>query len=503
MVVTNDINIVVSAKDQTKKPLKNISKGFWKLKDTIHQNKESFKNFWIAVVWATAAIWVIWKQFLTLATDVETTLWKADVVFWDYINWVKEIAKETAWAMWLSQTEYLKAAAWIQDLLIPMWFAREEATWMTTDLMWLSWALSEWSAWQYTASQVWDILAKAMLWEREQLKWLGIAISEADVSQRLLEMWMANLTWIQLQQAKATATQQLIFEKSTDAQKAYEEWWSSLTRQQAEMTATIKDAKDSIALALIPAFNQLLITLKPVIENITTSIKLWAENKENIEQVKNTVITTIEVLKTIWKVIWNIIWFLTKMWEMFWYVAAEIVIFSWTAIEKVQNVWNTIQEVWWAVKEFTISVFESIKETVIWKIQAIIDFAMAAIDKVTWAFKKIVEVKNKIASTVSNIWSSISWAASNVWNLISWARATWWPVTSWWTYLVWEKWPKLFTPSKSWNIIPNNQLWMNWWSININMWWVAVNNDADENRLVEKIKSELTRTLQLQKMGIS
>ena len=61
-----------------------------------------------------------------------------------------------------------------------------------------------------------------MLGEREQLKSLGISITEADVKQRLLKMGMEDLTGVQLQQAKATATQQLIFEKSTDAQAAFE-----------------------------------------------------------------------------------------------------------------------------------------------------------------------------------------------------------------------------------------------------------------------------------------
>jgi hypothetical protein len=47
------------------------------------------------------------------------------------------------------------------------------------------------------------------------------------------------LTGAALQQAKAIATQQLIFEKSTDAQKAYEEGAESLTRKKAELKATL------------------------------------------------------------------------------------------------------------------------------------------------------------------------------------------------------------------------------------------------------------------------
>lgn len=87
---------------------------------------------------------------------------------------------------------------------------------------------------------------------------------------------------------------------------------------------------------------------------------------------------------------------------------------------------------------------------------------------------------------------------------VSWQRAVWWTVASWKTYLVWERWPELFTPSTTGKITSNNQLW-SWWGVNIsiNMWWITVKNEADENRLIEKIKRELTNSLQMQKFGIS
>lgn len=86
---------------------------------------------------------------------------------------------------------------------------------------------------------------------------------------------------------------------------------------------------------------------------------------------------------------------------------------------------------------------------------------------------------------------------------VDWARALWWTVNSWKTYLVWERWPELFTPSTTWNITPNNELWWQSNNITINMWWVVVQNEADEDRLIEKIKRSLTNDLQMSKLGIS
>lgn len=510
-MASNTLELVIKAQDYASKELKKIEqqvKGMkwtfqktWNaIKDFWARNKETFKQIWVWLWVATWAIVVMWKKFLDLWTNIEQVQKKASVVFWEYIWDVQKVATETAKSMWLSQQEYLKSAAWLQDLLIPMGFAREEATKLTTDTMALSWALSEWSNWQYTAAEASEILAKAFLWETEQLKSMWIAISTWSDEFKALRNEIMETTWVTWEQAQALAIQRLILEKSTDAQNAFKEWSWSLARQQAELSASIKDARDSIAQALVPAFYELMKVVWPVITDIATQIKLWAENKENIEQVKQTMITAIEVIKTIWKWIWNTIWFLHKMWEMFWFVAAQIVIWSWTAIDKVWEVWNSIQQVWASLQEYTIWVFNNIKDTVIWSIQAIIDFAMAAVEKVTWAFKKIVEFKDKIKDTAWSIWSAISWAVSGV---VSGARANWWPVSWWKTYLVWERWPELFTPSRSGNIIPNNQLWSGWTNININMWWVVVKNEADENRLVDKIKRELTRTIQLSKVGIS
>lgn len=94
---------------------------------------------------------------------------------------------------------------------------------------------------------------------------------------------------------------------------------------------------------------------------------------------------------------------------------------------------------------------------------------------------------------------SVSW--SQVDSVISGARAKWWPVWAWKTYMVWEQGPELFTPSSSWSITSNDKLWGA--NININLWGVVINNESDENSLISKIEESLTRTLQLNKMGIS
>ena len=486
----NTLELVIKAQDYASKELKKINKQVkgisktmkkaWKdVKAFWEKNKKVFKQIWIGAGIAITAIWFMGKKFLNLWTQIEQTQKKSKIVFWEYIWDIQKVAKETAKSMWLSQNEYLNAAAWIQDLLIPMWFLRWEATKMTTDMVWLAGALSEWSAGQYNADEVSRILAKAMLWETEQLKslWIQVDISSKQFNERIKTL--AEEKDMTLQQAKALDIQRQIFEKSTDAQEAYKTGWDSLVRQQAILTATMKDARDSIAIALIPAMNQLIKTMAPVIEDVSKSIKLWAENKQNIDDLKDSMISAIEVFKTIWKIIWSVIWFLQKMWEMFGTVAVAIVIFIWN----FTGAYDT---------------FDGATKTIIENVKAGWNLLFGWLETKINAFKRIIKWLKTAYNTVKKaLW--FGWGGS--W--VDWALADWWPVSAGKTYLVWERWPELFSPKSSGSITSNEDLRWWGWDININMWWVTVNNEADEDRLVEKIKMSLTNSLQMNKFWIS
>lgn len=83
-------------------------------------------------------------------------------------------------------------------------------------------------------------------------------------------------------------------------------------------------------------------------------------------------------------------------------------------------------------------------------------------------------------------------------------RASWWPVYQWQWYLVWETWPELFVPSTNWSIVKNSDLdnISSPINISIDMWWVVLNNWLDEEELLDRMESRLTRTLQLYKKWI-
>ncbi|MEO0338793.1 MAG: hypothetical protein AAF242_06235 [Bacteroidota bacterium] len=208
------------------------------------------------------------SELFNLGSEMEVLTRKAQTVFGQALPQVTRAAQENATAMGLTASQYTDAATAIGDLLIPMKFTRQEAADISTNLVDLSGALSEWTGGQRSAAEVSQILSKAMLGEREQLKELGIAISENDIKMRLAEKGAENLTGELLQQAKAVATLELITEKSADAQAAFATNSDTLVRKQAELNAKFTQIRENIANALVPVFTRLLDAATPFVNLI-------------------------------------------------------------------------------------------------------------------------------------------------------------------------------------------------------------------------------------------
>lgn len=115
---------------------------------------------------------------------------------------------------------------------------------------------------------------------------------------------------------------------------------------------------------------------------------------------------------------------------------------------------------------------------------------------------KFTALRDKVKSIVDSIKALRNSTKNAVWNAAKSARnavsspfkAWWWDVYWWQSYIVWEKWPELFTPKQSWTITPTNQITNNNW-IEININWAVVRNDND----IQAIADEITRRIKLEK----
>lgn len=122
----------------------------------------------------------------------------------------------------------------------------------------------------------------------------------------------------------------------------------------------------------------------------------------------------------------------------------------------------------------------------------------SAIDRLRELRRRAQKVGADVWSTVSNAWSATK---NRVSNTFSWFANGWhvaWNVP----IVVGEKWPELFVPQTSWNIVPNDELWWNNVVVNVNFGGVAINNWMDASDLASTITDVITRNLELYQKGI-
>ena len=177
-------------------------------------------------------------------------------------NWADEVSAR----MGLTSTEAAALAANTGDLLKPMGFTAQTAASMSTSVVGLAGALSEWSGGQRSVTETAEILQKALLGERESLKSLGISINQAEVDQRALTIAQQYGREEINAMDRALATQALILEKSTDAQAAFAEGGNHLTAAQNRMKAAFGEVKEEVTRKLMPVFARVADIVVELIE---------------------------------------------------------------------------------------------------------------------------------------------------------------------------------------------------------------------------------------------
>lgn len=198
------------------------------------------------------------KHLFDLSGQMELLEQRARTVFGEVFPQVTAAAEKNAAAIGLTESQYINAATAIGDFLVPMQFTREEAATMSTQLVNLSGALAEWEGGQRSATEVSTILSKAMLGEREELKQLGIALSEEDVQNRIRAKGLQGLTGEYAKQAEAIATIEIITESSADAITAFANSSDTLARKQAALRAEITNISEKLSATLYPVFERLV-----------------------------------------------------------------------------------------------------------------------------------------------------------------------------------------------------------------------------------------------------
>ena len=250
------------------------------------------------------------SELYALGQASEVGAKKTEKVFGDSASDVSAWADEVNESLGLSDEAVGTLATSMGDLLVPMGFSREEAARLSMDTTEAAGALSAWSEGQYDASEVSAILTKAMLGEREGLKALGISISAAEVDERALTIAKKEGRKEITAQDKAIATQQLIMEKSTDAQTAWTDGTMDSVKAQNELTAKVADAKEGLAKGLLPIVQKVMSFLVthaiPAVEKLVATFqKKWPQIKATIQPIMKWIEQTVRDVLAVAAALWE------------------------------------------------------------------------------------------------------------------------------------------------------------------------------------------------------
>ena len=520
-MANKELNIIINAIDRATAPIKKVG---GELSSFAEKNKRTFQK--MAIGW-TAAFWGL-IAISKKTTDAFKEQERAEAR-------LEQIARQVSGAT----DEQIQ---WFKDLASQL-----QAVWVVWDDVIISWQ-SQLASFTKQADVV-SLLSKDLADLAVATSWVDVSQEQAIQTANMLwkamtgQLWAMTRAWILVSDEYAEA-----FEKANTEMERAEiiskivaenyGWVNEAMRNTAEWWAQALsnawgDMQEQIWGALIPMLNDLMASILPIIESVTKWI--W----ENQELTKKIILWwwaitwIVAVLWTLWLALIPIIATIKSMivvvwllWKALLFLAANpiwlIIIAIWALVAAVVLLiknWDTIYPKIQEIGVLMLEAWENIKNTMLALWSALWEWVKNIMSlAVDWLYDKFEWLKSFIEwiigfatsafDRVKSIWESAKKVSSSIWGAISsgvqtitWQRALWWPVRAWETYLVWERGPELFTPWSTGKI--NNQTWWRAWNITINMWWVVVNNEADENRLIEKMKRALTNDLQMSRFWIS
>jgi phage-related protein len=410
-VADNTLRTVLTLDDQYTAKLKRIgdstssvTKGIGKSFDGIGNNLKKFKKSLDdtakkvgdagkkLTLGVTTPIVGIGALALKSAMDMEQTEAKFSTVFKgmeeDAMAFIKEFQKLTP----ATTAQARNMASGIQDLLIPMGFAREDATKMTGEFMHVAGALQAFNSGTHDTQRVMEAMNGALTGQFESLKSLGIQLDMTTAKQKAVEMGLAATTDEVTKQDIAQVALAEIYAQSGDALSAYTEENLDAGTKLALLRSRVVDLLAELAEKFIP-----------VIHNVIDEVEEWIGKFEELdEETQNNILKFMgltAVLGPLLLVIAGLIKIVSVLTALF--IGAATAIKFFTVTVKLATA---------AIKGLTVA-----KMLLFAKILIVVGAIMGLV----WALKWLWENSDTVRVKMAQAWDTIINGARNAWNWVS------------------------------------------------------------------------------------
>lgn len=288
--MAKDVVIKIAAKDMASKVMAAISSNVKRMASNVTAASKKIgiatKNMGLAFVKLGAVVLAAatggFAVLVAKASDMEEAMGKFAVVFGDAASEVEASARSMAAELGVSRMEIIQMLGNMQDLLVPMGVATEQATGMSQQMARLAIDLGSFN--NMASAQVFGDLQAAITGSGEVMKKYGVVLNETAVKQELLNMGMdpANAD----DAAKAQARLNIIMAGTTAAQGDAVRTAGSFANQIKQLKANFLD----IAVTIGGPFLQGLADAASVINNrLGGAFSLVESQASNLRTIGNSV----------------------------------------------------------------------------------------------------------------------------------------------------------------------------------------------------------------------
>jgi len=408
-MTSETLKFIIDAENRTDKALRDVQRGLEDVRSKAEKLQPAFKKIAIAGTAAFGAITAGAILSVNAAAENEGAWNKFNTVFGEHAGDMADFVKDIRTRLPSATTDIVKMSSGIQDLLIPMGFARDEAMGMTKETLELANALSAFN--DVPVEQVLDAMISGFSGMTRPLKQFGIDVPIERLQQMAIEAGIVekNLNELDFETQRTVKAQLMLkaaYEDSGDALAGFEVNQDSYIRRMQEMKASISDLTKDIGYTLLPIFDDILKKILPIISSISDWIKENQELTKVIIIVSGALAGLLAVIGFIGLMLPSIITgflFLTGpiglviASVMALVLAGTILITKWDKVKSgLAWIWETMRDIiierWTEIQDFFKNIWDSIveifKSSIEWienKLNSILDI----VDRVKSAGSKI------------------------------------------------------------------------------------------------------------------
>lgn len=282
-MATERLQFILDAVDNTKKGIDSAKKGFDSAKDKIESLQPAFKKM-AAIGTASFAVIAGGVGMATQeAAKAEGSWNKFNTVFGEGSDAMRAFVDDIRTEMPTATHEIARMAADLQDLLVPMGLARDEAQGLTQGFLDVANKVAAFN--DVDPTEVLEAFKSGLAGSSEPLRRFGINALESSLELEAMNSGLLksgeafkDLDPITRSQIKAQALLTLSVKQSSDAINGFAVNNDSLIRRQQELKANFQELSVTLGNIFLPIIDSLVKKILPVVQNMAR----WAEENPKL-----------------------------------------------------------------------------------------------------------------------------------------------------------------------------------------------------------------------------